>query len=53
MIWYGENEKSFFKSDEINKCRVLTNAYYPLTDDEYRNPEIKKKRLKQMPRRKD
>ena len=52
-IWYGENEKSFFKSDEINKCRVLTNAYYPLTDDEYRNPEIKKKRLKQMPRKKD
>ena len=52
-IWYGENEKSFFKSDEINKCRVLTNAYYPLTDDEYRNPEIKKKRLKQMPKKKD
>ena len=51
--WYGENENSFFKSDEINKCRVLRNAYYPLTDDEYRNPEIKKKRLKQMPKKKD
>ena len=47
-VWYGESEKSFFKSDEINRCRVLANAYYPLTDDEYRNPEIKKKRLKQM-----
>ena len=53
MYWYGENENSFFKSDEINKCRVLRNAYYPLTDDEYRNPEIKKKRLKQMPKKKD
>ena len=47
-VWFGESEKSFFKSDEINRCRVLANAYYPLTDDEYRNPEIKKKRLKQM-----
>ena len=51
--WYGENENSFFKSDEINKCRVLRNAYYPLSDDEYRNLEIKKKRIKQMPKKKD
>lgn len=52
-IWYGESENSFFKSDEINKCRVLTNAYYPLSDDEYRNKDIRKKRLKQMPKKKD
>lgn len=51
--WYGENENSFFKSDEINKCRILNNAYYPLSDDEYRNNEVRKKRLKQMPKKKD
>ena len=22
-LWFGENEKSYFKSDEINQCRVL------------------------------
>ncbi len=52
-IWYGESENSFFKSDEINKCRILTNAYYPLSDDEYRNDDIRKKRMKQMPKKKD
>ena len=30
---------------------MLTNAYYPLTDDEYRAMDIRKKRLKQMPRK--
>ena len=48
--WYGENENSFFKSSEINDCRVLKKAYYPLTDDEYRNEDIRKKKLKQMPK---
>jgi hypothetical protein len=51
-IFFGENENSFYKSDELNDCRVLKKAYYPLTDDEYRNPELKKKKLKQMPRKK-
>ena len=26
-IWYGENEKSYFKSNEINQCRVLKNTF--------------------------
>lgn len=51
-VFWGENENSFYKSHELNECRVLQNAYYPLTDDEYRAPDIKKKRLKQMPRKK-
>ena len=50
-IFWGENENSFYKSAELNDCRVLTSAYYPLSDDEYRAPDIKKKRLKQMPRK--
>ena len=31
-LWYGENEKSYFKSDEVNQCRVLQNPFYPLTE---------------------
>lgn len=50
-IFFGENENSFYKSAELNECRVLKNAYYPLTDDEYRAKDIKKKRLKQMLRK--
>ncbi|MDY4127632.1 terminase large subunit domain-containing protein [Peptostreptococcus porci] len=50
-IFWGENANSFYKSAELNDCRVLKNAYYPLTDDEYRCIDIKKKRLKQMPRK--
>lgn len=46
--WYGQSENSFYSLDEINRCRVLTKAYYPLSDDEYRNKETMKKRLKQM-----
>ena len=49
--FFGENENSFYKSNEINECRVLKNAYYPLTDDEYRDSELKKKRLKQLPKK--
>lgn len=50
--FFGENENSFYKSAEINQCRVLQNPFYPLADDEYRNEDIRKKRLKQMPRKK-
>lgn len=50
-VWFGENENSFYKSNEINECRVLKNAYYPLTDDDYRDTEVKKKKLKQMPKK--
>lgn len=37
MLWFGENEKSYFKSDEINQCRVLKNPFYPLTELEILN----------------
>ena len=47
-IFFGEHENSFYKAAEINECRVLKKAYYPLIDEEYRAPDIKKKRLKQM-----
>jgi len=50
-LFWGENENSFYKSSELNDCRVLTKAYYPLTDDEYRSPDLKKKKMKQMPRK--
>lgn len=50
-IFWGENANSFYKSAELNDCRVLKNAYYPLTDDEYRASDVKKKRIKQMPRK--
>lgn len=36
-LWFGENEKSYFKSDEINQCRVLKNPFYPLTELEILN----------------
>lgn len=51
-IWYGTSENSFYKANEINNCRVLNKAYYPLTDNQYRDPEEKKKKLKQMPKKK-
>ena len=50
-IFWGENANSFYKSAELNDCRVLKNAYYPLTDDEYRASDVRKKRIKQMPRK--
>lgn len=36
-LWFGENEKSYFKSEEINQCRVLKKPFYPLTDLEILN----------------
>lgn len=51
-VFWGENENSFYKSSELNECRMLKNAYYPLSDDEYRAEDIRKKRLKQLPRKK-
>lgn len=33
-LWFGENENSYFKSDEINKCRVLKTPFIPLTESE-------------------
>lgn len=36
-IFYGENGDSFFKADEINSCRTLSNVYYPPTIVEYLN----------------
>lgn len=49
--FFGENENSFYKSSEINECRVLKKAFYPLSDDDYRNPEEKKKKIKQYKRK--
>lgn len=49
-IWYGENEKSYFKSNEINQCRVLKTPFYPMKDHEYVNEAIRKVKLKQMPK---
>lgn len=50
MLWFGESENSYFKSDEINNCRVLTTAFYPLTVSEYRDKKAREKKMKQMPK---
>ncbi|MCC0764805.1 hypothetical protein IR151_17565 [Clostridioides sp. ES-S-0006-03] len=47
-IWYGENEKSYFKSSEMNQCRVLKTPFYPLKDYEYCNKDERRKKKKQM-----
>ena len=52
-MWIGKSGNSFFNSSDMMNARVLKNAYYPLTDDEYKNPDERKKRLKQMPKKKD
>ena len=49
-IWFGENENSFYKSDEINNCRVLKTAYYPLREWEWADEKLREKKLKQMPK---
>ena len=51
--FYGEAENAYFKSDELNNCRVLQKAFYPLKDWEYRDEETRKKKMKQMPKLKD
>jgi hypothetical protein len=33
-IFYGENDNSFFKSEDINPCRTLRKPFYPQTDVE-------------------
>lgn len=48
-IWYGESERSLFKSSEINNCRVLRKAFYPLTEMDYRDEKVLKEKSKQMP----
>lgn len=52
-IWHGQSGDCFFNTSDMLNARVLKNCYYPLTDDDYRNPEEKKKKLKQMPKKKD
>lgn len=49
-LWYGENEKSYFKSDELNNCRVLQKAFYPLKEYDLKNPRALEKHGKQMPK---
>lgn len=49
-LWYGENEKSYFKSDEMNLCRVLNKAFYPLKDWELKDKKALEKHAKQMPK---
>lgn len=51
-IWYGENEKSYFKSNEINQCRVLKRAFYPMKDEEFLDEKTRKEKEKQMQKRK-
>lgn len=49
-IFYGESEHAYFKSDELNICRVLNKAFMPLDSWEYRDEETRKKMMKQMPK---
>lgn len=51
-LWFGESENSYFKSDEINNCRVLNTAFYPMTVSDYRDEKEKEKKRKQMPKMK-
>lgn len=41
-LWYGENENSLFKFDDINKRRKIKNAFYPLKfyNDKIKVPDL-------------
>jgi len=41
-LWYGENENSLFKFDDINKRRKIKNAFYPLKfyNDKIKIPDL-------------
>lgn len=52
-IWHGQSGDCFFNASDMLNARMLKNAYYPLTDSQYKNSDEKKKKLKQMPKKKD
>lgn len=43
-LFVGENENAYFKLDDIQKCRTLPKAFYPLTDLEYIQNKNKNKK---------
>lgn len=51
-LFVGENEKSYFKLDEINKCRTITKTFIPPTNEEYLENQSKSrpKNLSNIPR---
>lgn len=42
-LFVGENENAYFKLDDIQKCRNLTKAFYPLSDLEFVSNKGKRK----------
>ena len=49
-IWHGQSGDCFFNTADMLNARVLKNCYYPLTDDDYRNPDKKKEKLNELNR---
>lgn len=43
-IFFGESDSAFFKSKDVNPCRTLTQAFYPMTDLEYVMNKDKRKK---------
>ncbi|PEF30282.1 terminase [Bacillus thuringiensis] len=49
-LFVGENENSYFKLDDIQKCRTLPKAFYPPTDREFVESKGTRKKLSNMPK---
>lgn len=43
-IWYGQNDKAFFQSEDINNNRKIVEAWYPPTETEWLNEKNKSKK---------
>jgi len=49
-LFEGENENAYFKLDDIQQCRTLPKAFYPLTDREYVESKDKRKKATNIPK---
>lgn len=49
-LFVGENERAYFKLDDIQKCRTLVKPFYPPTDVEFIENKDKRKKLTNMPK---
>ena len=52
-VFFGENSNAFFKLDEIDKCRRITDAFYPPDSTQWVAEKDKKVKSWEIPRVKD
>lgn len=52
-LFFGENEKAFFKLKDIQNCRTLVKPFYPMSDIDALNKKSEQKSRKNLPKRED